>query len=313
MKRLLILSFLTLLSTHSNFLFGQDVFNSEVQVKRSENQIVMTGKSCEVLKSEAAAISAWSKKTKPSPCKCLGDVCSIDITQIVPDLVNETQGVCPAQAGPNCLNTTLVSSGLISNLRYTTAKEMGLWLSSPLCTERARGENKKPGDIVVFKENGDEIHAFVHVSKNLSFSRNGSRHFPYTFQSPETGYEVYGVKKGCEDAYKTPAPEKNCKVWTNTFSCISFEEYVKKNPITDKEQQAALNRLEENECTLSAQAFSKTLNQEMLELAKVSVLALQKLAEKRFDSSVTDKDKLFWKSIAVKADASYSQYLLLSY
>jgi hypothetical protein len=298
--------------------YDSGIYNDVVQVKRSGDEIQMIAKSCDILKSEAQAIKLWSKKSsanqeRPAVCKCLAGSCSMNVAQIVPDFVKEVQGVCPANAGPNCLNTTLHAVGLVTNLRYTTASEMGFWLDSPLCSEKTPGEPKKPGDIVVFKEGKSLIHAFIHVSKNLAFSRNGSRTYPYTFQSPETGYEVYGVKKGCEDQYQTPADDKGCRVWTNTYSCISMEEYLKRKPITNKEQIEALKVLEANECSLSTQAFAKNIDKSLLDLTRTSLMAIQKLAEKRLQSSNSAEEKFIWENILVKTDANYSQYLLLSY
>lgn len=309
------IAFITLLfysalaSAQYNLVSGK-YFNSEVQLAKDSSKVMLEGNSCKQLEKEAAAIAAWTNRIGEIPekfkCNCHKHRCAIDVTNIVPSLVKQTQGSCASFDGPNCWNGALVVSKLTSNLRYTSSKEMAFWMKSPLCKERATGEAPVPGDIIAIREKtGEEVHGFIHLTENLSFSKNGySKTRPYSLQSPEHVYREYKVPKSCQGVFQKPA---GCKVWSNVYACISVSEYFEKHPIKDEEAKAVWMELEASDCEVSNQSFTPVLNEELLLLANTSLASIKELAKNKIAATKNDEDKFIWNAILEKAKANLDQ------
>lgn len=306
------LLFLFSIQSHAQYpRVNKNIFNKDVKLSQDPNKVILEGKSCAELEIEIAAIKTWSirigEKPGDSSCQCSNKVCKIDITNIVPYLVKEKQGSCPAFDGPNCWNGALVATKMLPNLRYTSDTEMAFWMSSPLCKERAANEKALPGDIIAIREkNGDEVHGFIHLTENLSFSKNGYRKgAPYSLQSPENVYTVYRVKKECQGVNGKPA--KGCSLWSNIFACESITEYLKKHPIQDKVALSTWEALETEDCSVSTQAFEPVMNKDVMMLAKASLAVVISLAEKNIVEAKTEEDRFIWRAIEVKAKANLDQ------
>ena len=291
--------------------YDSSIFNEKVQAIRENNQIILHSTSCDVLNKEAKSLKLWSKNktTKKSPqCKCLGGKCTINVTSIVPTLVAEKQSYLPKHHGPNCFNGALVASGIMFNLRYTPAAEMSFWMSSPLCKERKIKEERQPGDVIVIRsKKQNEIHGFVHISENLSFSKNGDNDFPYSLQSPENVYEAYKVPKDCQ----IPSADQDCDVWSTAYTCISMDTYLSQHPMKNQKQMEVWKTLEGFDCTISSLAFASNINAELLEITKISLESVRALAAKQIKMTQDAGEKLIWKGIYIKADSAIDQYLLL--
>lgn len=283
-------------------LYGP-VFNPDVTATKEGKSIIITGKSCDLLKAEAKAIARWGGKNSSGPsCSC-SPKCKIDVTTLVPDFARESQGVCPIQSGPNCWNSTLVSAKITGTLRYSKEEEMTFWMTSPLCKEKSVHEPLAPGDIVAIRSKGEEVHSFINLSDNLSFSKNGSsKKNCFSLQSPDFVYRVYEVPDNCR---RVRGKNNSCPYYANIFTCEPLESYLRKNPIKHVETRDTWKELNEIECQ-----FAVLLKDEkgvknlmtILNLTKASLKAIEKLAEQNINSSKFSKeDKFIWKGIYVKA------------
>lgn len=304
----LLLSFPSLSQTEKTYVQFKDLESARIEISRTSHAIFMIAKSCEEVNEEIQALKKWTTRIgeipKTTKCVCSEKKCSAEITDIVPKVVREKQSTCTAFNGPNCWNSALVVSKLVSNLRFSTPSEMKFWLESPLCTERKPGEKRQAGDIIAIRNKYNEVHGFIHLSDHLSFSKNGAQaESPYSLQSPENVYEAYNVDKECRDIYKSPTnPE--CHIWANSFSCISVDKYFAKNPITNKKQKEVWASVEKFECDVSAISFSSSFNSPLRRLIKDSLKTIESLAKKQLGLAKTQQDKFVWNGILLKTQAN---------
>ncbi|MBA2405811.1 MAG: hypothetical protein H0V66_13630 [Bdellovibrionales bacterium] len=300
------------------FIFISQALAQSVTVKKVGSNIYLHGRDCNFLMKQADAINQW-KNPQALPlssenCICSPN-CAIDVTKIVPKQVQEKQEVCAAHDGPNCWNSTLVTSGILSHFRYSEGAEMKFWMESPLCKERAATEPLQPGDIIAIRNaKGEEVHGFIHLTNELSFSKNGfAKESKYALQTPEYVFSGYGVPKLCRRFYKKPgntSPE--CPNYANYFKCESMEDYLKKHPITNNEQLLTWQTLDSVECEVSELAFTKVLSEEQLALFKMSITAIASLAlQKLALTTLTNDEKFIWKGISVKSWSLMEQIRLL--
>lgn len=287
-------------------------FNETVRAARDGEKILLQGSNCDLLKSEANAIAQWSKKqdlAASAECNCKQSNCSIDITSFSPKLLQEKQSVCTLRNGPNCWNLSLVSTGVADQLRYSTPAEINFWMESPLCKKRKDGEKKEPGDVIAIRtgRNNSEVHSFIHLSDNLSFSKNGyHKDAPYTLQSPEYLYKIYEVEPGCQGIDKIPT-EKKCSNYSNAYRCISLDEYLKTNPIKSQKQQEIFQELKEVECQITDFISLEKISPDLFQLTNISLTAIYKLADSEHRRATSDKDKFIWDLISVRARAMLVQ------
>lgn len=299
------------------FSFISLAYADEVVVKREGSEIIMTGGDCVQLMKQANAINVWrSSEARPLSkdiCKCVGP-CSINITALVPETVLEKEDTKIIKNGPNSWNSSLVEAGILSHHRYTQNAEMSFWMDSPLCKERAANEASKPGDIIAVRNfAGEEIHGFIHLSDELSYSKTGFRKgTKYALTSPETVYSTFGVSKDCQKVYKNKTDVKTCPIYANVFRCDSMDEYLKKNPMHDKDLRETWKSLDELDCQLSKFTFKDTFTADQANTILMSVMALQELAQTQIDSPKTTKeDKFLWKAIKFKTISLVEQVGML--
>lgn len=79
--------------------------------------------------------------------------------------------------GPNCWNSALVASGVLSRIRFTSAAEFQFLIESPACQKIAPG-TQAPGDIQVYRrtlpglKNRDrEVHANIWLDERSTFNK----------------------------------------------------------------------------------------------------------------------------------------------
>lgn len=297
----------------------QEMFK-DVAVKRIGDKIKLTAANCTLLKKQVDALNLWSKKQIPyqsKNCICKNS-CSYDVSKIVPDFVLKSQSMCPLESGPNCWNSSLVSAGLNSTFRYSSDREMKHWLNSELCSER-KNEPPEPGDIIAIRDiEEEEIHAFVHVTDELSFSKNGyTKASIYSLQSPENVYKSYRVTPECRGLTFEDAQKKvpYCHSYSNYFKCRSFNEYLAENTLEDQDLIKNLQELNKYECEFNAlMADGKSLDQlySILDFLKLNLKIMNKMAEDKSNHPDTpEKEKFLWRGIFYKTDSLYEQYLYL--
>ncbi len=296
-----------------------------IQIERSKNssQIVIKALSCDRLIDAAWALRAWTKRlgehSSWGECKCVDGMCSLDITNIAPNIIREMQGVCPKERGPNCWNSSLVSNKILPWARYSNPDEMSFWLDSPLCKEREPNEETKPGDIIAIRANGREVHGFINLNKDFSFSKNGSYEGnPYSLQSLDNVFRIYKVSKDCQRVYKEPTSLAcSKKRYANYFSCQSFEDYIKKEPM-NRESQNSFDELDSLECEINSLAFNGvTIEDDIIKKTIYdSLLAVKRLSETNIqlikkDDQASVSEEFFWESILVRVNSLYDQMGLL--
>jgi hypothetical protein len=295
----------------------------EVMVFREGDAIKMRADTCEMIEKQTIALTKWSHKKENfdiTKCDCPAR-CEYDVSAFVPDFVYEAQGVCPMKPGPNCWNTSLVSAGITSKMRYTSSEEMNFWMTSPLCRERANDEEIQAGDIIAIRDQrGQEVHGFVHLTNELSYSKNGySNHTWFSLQSPENVYRVYDVEKECQGLHSNLVDKKvpPCKLYSNIIQCISMDEYLKNQKAKDNELLMAMKQVDQYECHFGALIMDYAAVENLINdsgLIKVNLEILKKMAEDKLaDKSVSDEDKFLWQGIKIKNEALLQQIDLLNW
>lgn len=132
--------------------------------------------------------------------------CEADITPCVPGLVSRYQGVYPRAVGPNCWNLALVNSGILPGLRYTTEQEMSFYLHSPMC-RKLQDQERRAGDIASIAKKSEsqhqEIHAFIYISDDIAYSKNGSAgDDPFGLQPMKDILSLYGAPPNSLSFYR---------------------------------------------------------------------------------------------------------------
>ncbi|MGE3611415.1 MAG: hypothetical protein AB7I27_17615 [Bacteriovoracaceae bacterium] len=306
--------FFTFLSTK---IFAQTQFD----IVTKDKSLYLQSKDCKILQNEVQAITAWTKRlggpVEPPKCQCHGilnwKLCEVNVDHALPKMMSERANKGSFFDGPNCWNASMVSAKLSSYLRYTSDKEINFWLNSPLCKEREQNESPQAGDIIAIREraasnNVQEVHAFIHISNDLSFSKNGFYSTQsYSLMPPNDVFSKYKVTENC----KIQASETNkddCQRWASYYSCHSMEDYLKEHPITNDELSQSQKSLEQIECNLSDIAFHGGEINSIRWTVIPSIQIIKFLAkEKSLDDRLSEDERFIWKGIYFKADSLVTQ------
>lgn len=280
---------------------AEQLFNSKVQVEKKGSNIFLKGPNCDVLDKEAKSLAEWTKKVKEVPsaqeqCSCANSVCTKRVTAVLPRIVNSTQFVKPQISGPNCWNASLVASKIIPQLRYSTAQEMDFWVNSPLCKEKKGSAALAPGDLIaiVHKTEG-QYHGFIHISENLSFSKNGfDTENPYTLQDPKNVFKTYDVKPECE---RTDNPSK-CTTYAKYYSCMTMEEYRQSRGSQDKELKDAIKSMGVLECSLTRSLFTLDPSDTVDNIILMNIEVLNEMiSEIYLEKKFKPEDAVLWEGL----------------
>lgn len=314
MKNLII----TFVLSFSSLVHAQSIeqmFNKNVKVTREEGKVFLVGSDCNVLNNEGKALSEWTKSVKEdvrdTSCRCKKNVCKKEVSSMLPDFAESYQFKHMPTDGPNCWNATLVAAKIVPQLRYTSDMEMNFWMHSPLCRERKPNEASAPGDIIAIRDwEQGEVHGFVHLSDNLSFSKNGfSKESPYSIQDPNVVFDIYEVPKNCR---RKTGKDRSCKVYANYYTCKSMEDYLKEKPLRDKEARKALIDLDELECQISVAVISGSNGQTLKTLVAASLQAIHTLAYNTLkDNKFKEEDKVVWQALFHKSKSLADQVLIM--
>lgn len=133
--------------------------------------------------------------------------------------------------GPNCWNATLVATGILPELRYSTYKEMTFWMNSKFCREKDLDEPIEIGDVIAIRElltganTYSEVHGFIYMDEKLSFSKNGAtKKEPYLLQSTDMVFSSYNVLKECRRIKGIPKDDLKClQRWANIYKCEAIK------------------------------------------------------------------------------------------
>jgi hypothetical protein len=189
----------------------------------------------------------------------------MDVTNCVPDHVAKYAGKSPKLLGANCWNLAMVFKGILPALRYSTPDEMAFFMRSPLCRPLEPGEKRMAGDIgsIRAKEkalqyvpckpgigtqcDGDysigEYHAFIYISDNLVYEKDGYGEYPYNIIDTKTLHsdDFYPVpdKPECRENQSKISDE--CPRAMSYYRCSSMDSYVKAHPEIPSELLKIMN------------------------------------------------------------------------
>jgi hypothetical protein len=199
-------------------------------VRDAAGTLVIGGESCALLEKQVAALAQWkSRLGEPAPatvaCRCSAGGCQASISSVAPDFVSRTHGTRAGRWGPNCWNTALVASKILEMSSFTAPEEMTYWMKSPLCRSLRAGEAPRAGDIIAIRDQSEqEVHAFIHLTDELSFSKNYlAAAAPFALQNPSDVFQEYPVPEECR---KPGHPAASCPAHADYFRCVTMEAYL---------------------------------------------------------------------------------------
>ena len=183
-------------------------FAKELEITRIAGNKIELKLSCNKITSELNALKTWTSTVDGRNCNLptvltvTEGLCSADITECLPRRVAKYHGIIFQIGGPNCFNTALVFAGLLPALRTSARSEFAEFMNSPLCKLVPPDDRQKPGDIVAIRfpslsarsknKNYQEWHAFIYVSDEMSFSKNGeNKEDPYILTSTKSVFNEY--------------------------------------------------------------------------------------------------------------------------
>ncbi len=223
------------------FYFHIGEANNFSIIRNNEDNIILRANTCEEITSEISILNNWLKNSGSKTCSPFIDTidadlnrldqkCEANITSCVPNHINLFHNKSPYISGPNCWNLTLVKSGILQNLRYSSPEEMKLYLNSPLCEALQKNQQRLPGDIGSIKTYDNElIHAFVYVSEKLVYSKNGVEKInPYALQELNTVYDEYHLNS-LPDQCRENTMDPNCSIGIEFYRCKSLQGFLNVN------------------------------------------------------------------------------------
>jgi hypothetical protein len=307
---------------------------SDVKSFQRDGRIILESSDCNILEKQYDAIINWSHRLGERPidssscfCNPVDDYspylsCEMDITDIVPMSTLEIYNKDVSHFGPNCFNTTLVANKILPNYRFSTPEEMEFWMNSQLCREKSANEEPEAGDVIAIRRatqyGGDEMHSFVFVTPELSFSKNSpSQYDKATLMSTEKVYEKHRVRKKCQHQDRD---NTKCSRSGQVFQCQKWDDYWEDYSFNEVEVES-METLEHIECVVSEDILNSN-KKYYDDFVWYNLNALLKLAEQngsKIDMDLkgkgkgnqkTIKDKkedFFWDSMVFRIHSLFKQ------
>jgi hypothetical protein len=286
-----------------------------VAVARGDDgALYVSGADCGLLGRQAAALAAWRRDLReaaapPEACACADGACSLKITGAAPDLVNAMHGVKAGRWGPNCWNTALVADKILSAPSFTSPEEMSFWMASPVCRALAAGEAPRPGDIIAIRgQAGDEVHGFIYLTPELSFSKNYlTAAAPYALQSPEDVYAEFPVAPDC----RLPGSGAACAARSDYFRCSTLQDYLASANIPqDQEYAKAAAAVAGAEKDLSDLVLRWKIDPDLKARAP-EILAASQAALLPVKAQAAGRPGLLWQALSLRVDSLLHQISLI--
>jgi len=98
----------------------------------------------------------------------------VDVTSLIPNKFLGLNEYHSPSDGPNCWNLAMYLSQVSFSLHETSPKEFKFFIESPLAKKLSETDFIQAGDIIVFRNGSDEVHAAVFLSPRLVISKNGT-------------------------------------------------------------------------------------------------------------------------------------------
>lgn len=246
---------------------------------------------------------------------------SADCLQGAPECLishaNKFNGVNSKLDGPNCWNTTLVASGILSSRRYVNDKEFIFYMNSPLCIKLNKSDKKITGDIgsIAFKSRfirGAEgiDHAFVKLNGDQILSKkNPFKSTPISIIQFDDVLKDYELNK-YDECYLDDSKEE-CNIIISYYRCQSLNNYLSKEIDISSDIVALKSSLDNLESELEKLVMDKILNFEKLQnllLALHSKLDKIPLTNR---SNLNEKNKILLSLFRVRIDSIIDQVRIL--
>jgi len=277
---------------------------------RAGGGLTLTGGDCASLEARAGALAAWAgelgeKPGAPGFCGCYGDACSMDVSAAAPAFVARMHGVKAGRWGPNCWNAALVAGKLLAEPRFASPEEMTFWTASPACRALSAGEEPLPGDIIAIREaSGEEVHGFVYLTPDLSFSKNYlTAAAPYLLQPPAAVYAEFPVEEAC----RLPGAPAGCARRSDYFRCRAA---AVPPPPADPDYAAAVAAVDGAEKALSALVLRWKTDPELRAKAPEILAAAEKALRPARDLAL-GRGGFHWRALRLRADSLLHQISLI--
>ncbi|MBF0364041.1 MAG: hypothetical protein HQK50_00635 [Oligoflexia bacterium] len=109
-----------------------------------------------------------------------------DVSAYFPAFIANNLNKSAGYAGPNCYNTALITSGILSNLEvlYSSIEELEFYLK--YFFEEIKGNELQFGDLILYDAYGSKLHASVYLFNGLVFHKKGFHRYYYYRIIPAT-------------------------------------------------------------------------------------------------------------------------------
>lgn len=97
----------------------------------------------------------------------------VDVTLLIPKIFGALNEQYAKIFGSNCWNLALYLNGAASNLQESTPAEFRAWVESDQVRRVDFSESVLPGDVIVFRLQGEEVHAAVILTPGIVLTKNG--------------------------------------------------------------------------------------------------------------------------------------------
>lgn len=226
---------------------------------RSGDRLLLEHKTCKDALDEVEGLRKWKTRIDGRAPQFKGsctpnlsrDGFFIDVTDIVPAFLPRVQGKKLKAYGPNCFNAALQGAGMVTGTTLTNTDDFDFFISSPLCRVLKAKEPLEPGDVGVVRNGGGELmHAFVQVTPDLAYTKNGkTQDMPFELTKSSFVKSMYLFLPGCDHKDSKPG---HCFHWAQYYRCQTLDEYVASIPAPDKKSAAAekeiLQQLKQADC-----------------------------------------------------------------
>lgn len=251
----------------STVVLASTIASAELVVHKEGDKVVLAD-SCSNAQDMIQSLSQWTQNIKAGkgcsslePLSKSGSDCRYDISSCVPEHVVKYQDAKPEIDGPNCWNLSLVMSGILPSLRYSSPEEMHFYMRPPLCKALKDGEARKPGDVgairTVSRAGVEESHGFIYISEKIAYSKNGfSQMSPYALQTMEEVMQTYGVpdQKACRQ--NQIDVNSGCRNAVSFYRCETLDSYMNKHKEIPEKVRTTLQKISSAEDCVSKHAFS---------------------------------------------------------
>jgi len=193
---------------------------------------------CATLKTEVEALKAWKRSRKEAvppieiDCAKTPVLRELPVQSLLPSRAASIQGSYPACEGPNCWNSALHESGVLSEIRYIDGAEFTALLKSRChLRDSFLGDPPQPGDVAAIRElqpdgrSWREIHGFIYIGQT-AFSKNDmGKSSSWGLRPIEVEYSQYGYQ-GQPECLGPPLHRlpPGCRIFVSFYLCDrSFE------------------------------------------------------------------------------------------